>query len=479
MDRSRQVRWPPPEGGSTPDESQRYGPSRLVVAGPIIRERREEEQEEARLMNLKNLGVLVSAVVLFTVAACGGGGGGVAAACSAVTPSAGATGTAIKVGVELPMTGGEAPNGVPTAAGVALALTKNSVPGFTITCLQEDDAVNGKHNANQGAANMQTLVNDPQVQFVVGAYNSSVSQAEIPVSNAAGLMQCSPANTAVELTKPWGAAKPEDLRPTHPDKIAYVRLAATDDIQGAAGADIAYTIAGKKTVYLADDTQTYGKGIADAFATAYMKLGGTILKRDGIPATTTDFTSYITALKGLNPEYVYYGGVTTSGIGIFRKQMASQGLQTIPFGGGDGIVDGAAATASSFLNIAGSDGAANTYGTVAAIHDIPNAAQFAADYKAKFSTDPGSYSAPAYACVQVFLQALKEVGTGVTDLAQLREKIRAYVADASHSYDTVLGTFTLDANGDTSQHVISYYQYDTTTKDWKFLQQRDFTANPL
>jgi branched-chain amino acid transport system substrate-binding protein len=430
-------------------------------------------------MKLKNLGVLVGAVVLFTAAACGGGASGVAAACSAVTPSAGATGTAIKVGVELPMTGGEAPNGVPTAAGVALALSKNQVPGFTITCVQKDDAVNGKHDAPTGAANMQALANDPNVLFVVGPYNSSVAKAEIPVSNAAGLMQCSPANTAVELTKPWGPAKPTDLRTTNPDKIAYVRLAATDDIQGAGAADIAYNVIGKHTAYVADDTQTYGKGIADSFVTAFTKFGGTVLKREGIPDTTTDFTSFITALKGLNPEVVFYGGVTTSGIGIFRSQMASQGLANIPIVGGDGIVDGAVATASSFLNIATADGDANSYGTVAAIHDIPNPTGFAADYKAKFSTDPGSYSAPGYACVQVFMQALKEVGTGVTDLAQLREKVRAYIADPSHSYDTVLGTFTLDKDGDTSQHVISYYQFDSTTKDWKFIQQRDFTANPV
>jgi branched-chain amino acid transport system substrate-binding protein len=432
-------------------------------------------------MKLSNLGVFGVATIL-VASACSSGTASAppAASGSAAAPaSQAAGGLAIKVGIELPMTGGEAPNGVPTANGVALALAKNTVPGFTITISQQDDALNGKHDPPTGAANMSKLVNDAQVLFVVGPYNSNVAQAEIPVSNAAGLMQCSPANTAVQLTKPWGTAKPTDLRPTHPDKIAYVRLAATDDIQGAGGADIAYNVAGKKTVYLADDTQTYGKGIADSFSDAYTKFGGKVLKRDGIPDSTTDFTSYVTTLKGLTPEYVYYGGVTTSGLGIFRKQMASQGLQTISFGGGDGINDGSAATKSSFLNIAGADGDLNTYSTVAAIHDIPNAAQFAADYKAMFNTDPGSYSAPAYACTQVFLQALKAVSTGVTDLAQLREKVRAYVADPTYSYDTVLGTFTIDANGDTSQHVISYYQYDATLKDWKFLQQRDFTANPV
>jgi branched-chain amino acid transport system substrate-binding protein len=323
---------------------------------------------------------------------------------------------------------------------------------------------------------MQTLANDAQVMFVVGPYNSSVAQAEIPVSNAAGLMQCSPANTAVSLTKGDDA---KALRKTNPDKISYVRVATTDDNQGAGTADIAANTVHAKNAYVLDDTQTYGKGISDGFTDAFQKFGGTVLKRDGVPDSTTDFTSYVTTAKGLNPGIVMYGGVTTSGLGLFRKQMAQQGLSNIPMVGGDGINDGSAATASSFLNIAGPDGDQNTYSTVAAIHDIPNPDKFAADYKAKFNAAPGAYSAPGYACTQIFLQALKAVGSGVTDLGQLREKIRAYVADTANSYDTVLGKVGFDQNGDTTQHTISYYQFDPSTKDWKFLKQRDFTAQPV
>ena len=398
-------------------------------------------------------------------------------ACSSTPSGSGAAagGTPIKVGIELPMTGGEAPDGVPTANGVQLALEQNKVDGYNITINQQDDAVNGKHNADQGAKNMTTLANDSAVQFVVGPYNSSVAQAEIPVSNAAGLLQCSPANTAVDLTKGDPA---KALRATNPDKIAYVRVATTDDNQGAGTADIAYNTIGAKTAYVLDDTQTYGKGLAKGFTDAFTTFGGTIAGTDGVPDTTTDFTSYVTKAKGLNPDVIMYGGVTTSGLGLFRKQMAQQGLD-IPLVGGDGINDGSAATASSFLNIAG-DGAANTYSTVAAIHDIPDPAKFAADYKAKFNADPGSYSAPGYACTQIFLAALKAVGASAGgDMAKLREAIRAYVADPKNSYDTVLGKVGFDANGDTTQHTISYYQFDPATKNWKFLKQRDFTADPV
>jgi len=445
-------------------------------------------------MRLRTLSVLGAGVVL-VASACNSGsptaapgttgpGHSTAAGSPAAGGSGAAGGIAIKIGIELPMTGGEAPNGVPTANGVALALSQIQVPGYNITIEQKDDALNGKHDPQTGAANMQALANDPSVVFVVGPYNSNVAQAEIPVSNSAGLMQCSPANTNPGLTQVWGGVDPKTLRPTHPDAISYVRVATTDNLQGAAGADIAYNTAHAKSAYVADDSETYGKGIADVFAQNFTALGGTVAKRDGIPGTQTDFTSYITALKGLNVDYVYYGGVTTSGLGVFLQQMASANLANIPFGGGDGIVDGPVSTASSFLQIAGAQGDANTYGTTAGPTDVasdasPNSADFTTAYKAMFTDAPGSYSAPAYACTQVFLQALQAVGsTAGSDMAKLREAIRSYVATTSNSYVTALGKINFDANGDTSQKIVSYWGFDSGTQGWKFLSQRDFTANP-
>ena len=41
------------------------------------------------------------------------------------------------------------------------------------------------------------------------------------------------------------------------------------------------------------------------------------------------------------------------------------------------------------------------------------------------------------------------------------------------------GMFTFDKDGDTSQHVISYYKFDASKKDWVYFKQRDFTADPV
>src|ERR1035437_1571992 len=388
----------------------------------------------------------------------------VASGCSSSASTQGAT--VIKIGVELPLSGGEAPNGGPTLKGIQLAIQQITVPGYTVALNTQDDAVNGVNNPDQGAKNIATLVSDTSVFAVVGPFNSAVAKAEIPVSNEAGLIQCSPANTNSTLTI-GDAAKA--LRQAHPDKIAYVRVVANDDYQGLADATIAYKDLSKKSMYIVDDQTTYGKYLADVVQAQFKKLGGTVVKHDGAGTNVSDYTSLLTAAQALNPDVVFYGGVTSTGGGVLRKQMVANGMGALPFIGGDGISDGAASVPSSFLNIAGDQGDIGTWMTVAGAHDIPDRATLATAYKTEFNAELGAYSAAAYACTQVYLQTLPAVGPD-------REKIRAYVTTTTNSFTTVLGKIGFDANGDINQHIISYFQFDPTTKDWKFVRQNDPTA---
>ena len=416
--------------------------------------------------------IALLAVVAIVASACSSAASTPSSAAGTSAPggaSAPAGNTTVTLGVDLPLSGAETPNGQPTLNGIQLAVDENPVPGYTVKVVAKDDALNGVHDPQTGATNIGQLVNDSSVFGVVGPFNSNVAQAEIPVSNAAGLLQCSPANTNPGLTK--GAAGLQ-LRSTHPDQIAYVRVATTDDIQGQAGADIAYNVVGARSAYIVDDTETYGKGLADQFETTFKALGGTIVGHDGVGKSgQSDFTALLTAAKAKNPQFVYFGGVTATGGGLLRKQMAQLGMANIPFGGGDGISDGSAATANSFLNVAGPAGDPNTYMTVAAVSLIPDKAKFDADYKAKYGSEAGAYSASGYACTQILLQALKAVGPD-------RAKVRAYVTaqNPAPTFNTVLGNITFDANGDTSQHIISDYKFDPTTKDWAFFEQKDFTS---
>ena len=54
--------------------------------------------------------------------------------------------------------------------------------------------------------------------------------------------------------------------------------------------------------------------------------------------------------------------------------------------------------------------------------------------------------------------------------------MRVAVTDATHSYTTIQGAITFNADGDTSQKIVSIYSFDATKKDWKFETQVDYAS---
>jgi branched-chain amino acid transport system substrate-binding protein len=398
----------------------------------------------------------------------------------AVTPGAWCVGGTVKIGTELPMSGGETANGVPTANGVKLLIAQLNAAGGVLGCKLDinvqDDALNGVHDPQTGAKNMQTLVADASVIGVVGPFNSGVAEAEIPISNGAGLLQCSPANTANAVTQP-----PEGLqyRSAHPDKIAYIRTATPDSIQGPSAADYLYKDLGKTSVYIIDDTETFGVGVGKSFETEFKSLGGTVVKHDSAPKSTTDYTPLFTAAATLNPQGVYLAGTTPTGMGLALKQGRTvSGMETIPFVGPDGVADlGPGGTQGATITIAGA-AAANVYGTVGAAHDLKDNT-FVPAYTAMFNGAPGAYSAAAYACAQIIVASLTKAAAAATDLASAREGVRANAVDSANTFTTALGDLSFDKNGDNTKPFISFYKVDMTLAggkgDWTFVKQESFT----
>ena len=107
----------------------------------------------------------------------------------------------INIGIELPQQGSELAASQPIINGIKLAVKDagGAAGGWTINMPNSvvlDDAKDGVHDPQTGAQNMQALVSNPNVVAVVGPLNSGIAEkVQIPLSNAAGLLQCSPANT--------------------------------------------------------------------------------------------------------------------------------------------------------------------------------------------------------------------------------------------------------------------------------------------
>jgi branched-chain amino acid transport system substrate-binding protein len=409
-------------------------------------------------------------LLLAILAACGSGttGGG-----SSSTPTATGS-TTIKVATSLPTSGKDATSGKPAENGAHLAVdqanTNHTIPGYTLVFVPKDDVgPSGIHDPTVGAANVTALASDALVAGMVGPFNSNVAKAEMPIANPVPLAMISPANTGPCLTKDTAAAGCSGknnllptLRPT--GKVNYFRVATTDDHQGPAGADYLYKTLSYKKVYVIDDAEVYGIGIANSFTSEWQTLGGTVLGRSSEPGTTTSYVSLLTQIATKSPDVIYFGGLNSTGGDLIRQQMLQvSGLQTTPLGGGDGIVT------SDFAKAVPTGKGGPSYGTVATVDVVkaPGGSTFVQQYNAAYgAANFGAYSAAAYDSMNILIQAIKTALANGAHTPQSSSDTAGGVAFRTAviaaiqgiSFTGVLGHQSFDTNGDTTNKVITIYK---------------------
>ena len=414
------------------------------------------EHRRARL--LSTAGILS----LGLLAACGtsnnttGGGGATGALCP--------NGGTVTVASDLPTSGGDAAIGGGTEKGVHLAITQAQANHFlgncTINYIPKDDAsvAKGKHDPQLGAQNITGLAANQAVVGVVGPFNSGVAVAELPISNAAGLLQISPANTDPGLTIP-GSDPDIDTKSLQPSgKITYYRIIANDIFQAQAGVKYFTSTLHLSKIFLMDDQETYGKDLANYVEQDTTKAGATIVKRVSLPGDTKDFRAALTQAKSLNPDGLYFAGLGSTGAGIVKRQMADIGLN-IPFLGGDGDVD------PQYFVDAGAAGNGNFYCTSApdTINLNPNekAKKFLSDFDAAYGHQAlVAYSTFGFDAMNIVLTAVKGVlqdngGNPPSDPKAFRASVIAKVA--SIKYDGTIGHTEFDNRGDPTYRPFSIY----------------------
>jgi branched-chain amino acid transport system substrate-binding protein len=293
---------------------------------------------------------------------------------------------------------------------------------------------------------VKTFIADSAVLAMIGPFNSNVAKSEIPLTNDAGLAQISPSNTNDGLTVGDDAKK---LRTAHPDTNAYFRVCTKDSRQGGALATFAQKL-GFKKVFIIDDNETYGKGLADHFEAAYKALGLTVLGHEHITANQQDFKALLTKVHSASPDMVFYGGNTSTGGGLLRRQMADVGMTKTPYMGGDGISD-----TSEFVKEAGPM-SENVYYSFAApdAEKLPSAKAFVTDYKARFNSDIGPYSAPAFSATQIIIAAIEKAVKDNGGKMPTRADVLKNIA-ATTDFASPIGKIGFDGAGDTTAPMLT------------------------
>lgn len=322
---------------------------------------------------------------------------------------------------------------------------------FTIDYQDLDDATAAKGSWDEATevANANKAVGDPDVMVYIGTFNSGAAKLSMPILNQANLVMISPANTYTGLTKPGkgDAGEPEKYFPTGTKN--YTRVVTADDVQGAAAARWAQKLGATK-VYVLDDQEIYGKGVADVFEATAKEIGLEVLGRDGIEGKAQNYTALMTKIASLGPDLVYFGGIVDNNAGQLLKDMRAAGMDaaTVKFMGPDGI------QTDSFITAAGADIAEGTYATIAGLPSdrLGEAGKgYYTNYEAKYGLKSESYGIYGYEAANVALAAINASCT--KDRAAIRDAVFA-VKD----FEGVLGTWSFDENGDTTLADIQGYE---------------------
>ncbi|MER7621374.1 branched-chain amino acid ABC transporter substrate-binding protein [Streptomyces sp. NPDC126503] len=360
----------------------------------------------------------------------------------------GGGGTTVVIGVDAPLTGSLSALGQGIKNSVDLAVkTANKdkvVPGVTFKI----EALDDQATPATGKANALKLVGMKDVLGVVGPLNSGVSQSMQADFDKANLTQVSPANTNPALSQGDNWGKGEKKRPFK----TYFRTATTDVVQGKFAANYLFKDAGKKKVFVVNDKQTYGAGLAAIFSDEFKRLGGTVVGTDSVTVKETDFSATANKVKASGADSVYFGGQYPEG-GLLSDQIKKAGAK-VPTMGGDGIYDPEFIKASGEAN----DGdLATSVGFP--VEKLPTAKKFIDDYKAAGYKDAyAAYGGYSYDAAWSIIQAVKAVVEA--NNGKLPEDARAKVTEAMAkvSFEGVTGKVSFDEFGDTTNKQLTVYQ---------------------
>ncbi len=401
---------------------------------------------KARRVTTSVMAGLLSALL---VVGCGGasGGGG---------DSGG--GESIKIVSDLPLQGANRAQTTTMVNAIKLAIQQRDgeVAGLKVDYESLDDATAqaGQWDPAKCAENAQKAAQDEAVIGWIGPFNSGCAATQIPTLNEAGLAMVSPANTYIGLTKSGGEPdEPDKYYPT--GERNYARVIVADDKQGQAGAALMEE-EGVESVYILDDKETYGKGLADQFQEAAEEQGIEVLGREGIDGSASNYRSLMNKVAQAEPDAVYFGGIIENNAAQLIKDKVGAGMPNdeVLFVGPDGIF------VDELLGQAG-DAANGIYVTFGGLPESELSAEgqeFVETYESKYDDEIQPYTAYAYEAANVMLDAIERAADEAGGVPERQAVIDEVFA--TEDFEGVLGTWSFDEEGDTSLTELSVQTVD-------------------
>jgi branched-chain amino acid transport system substrate-binding protein len=306
---------------------------------------------------------------------------------------------AVKIGLILPMTGGQASTGKQIDNAVKLYMQQHgdTVAGKKIEVILKDDAAvpdNTKRLAQE------LIVND-KVNFIAGFGVTPAALAAAPLATQAKVPEIVMAAGTSIITE----------RSPYIVRTSFT-LAQSSTIIG----DWAAKNGIKKVATLTSDYAP-GNDALTFFKQNFTAGGGEIVEEVKVPLANPDFAPFLQRMKDAKPDAMFVFVPAGQG-GNFMKQYAERGLTGIKVIGPGDVMD------DDVLNGMG-DAAlgAVTAHLYSAAHPSAKNKEFVAAYKKAFNQRPGFMAVGGYDGIHLIYEALKKTG-GKTDGDGLIEAIK-------------------------------------------------------
>jgi branched-chain amino acid transport system substrate-binding protein len=410
------------------------------------------------------LGLLVAALALVASGCGGGDDGGVtalpASSCSDVEYG-GEGDPDVLIASDLPLQGGDRVQTLQMQDAIRFVLEQREWKAGDLNVAYQgcDDstAQAAAWDSGKCSENGQAYAANESMIGLIGTFNSGCAEIIIPLLNQAqggAIAMVSPANTKVCLT-----TSVPSCAETEPDKFYpsgernYARVVALDNAQAATIAQYAKEDLGLKSVYIINDRQAYGLGLATNLENAFNFLEVEVKGNDAWDQKASSYEAIFNKVKASGAEGVVFSGlVTLNGVKLIKDKFAvlgpNDGVKLLAPDGFTPFTEvdkaGEAATTGMFVTVAGSS--AN-----ALISEGGRGREFINAYKAETGVarvEP--YTAYAAQAAEVLLDAIEAAGD---DRAAVIDNILGVSVEGG-----ILGDFTLNEEGDVSTGAITVYE---------------------
>ena len=404
------------------------------------------------------------AAVSLVVAGCGGDDGG----SDSAGGSEGGGGT-VTVYSSMPLQGAPRAQSEKLVNGIKLALKQanNKAGNFDVKYVSLDDASPqaGSWTPEATSANARKAAQDDSAVGYIGEFNSGATAVSLPILNESGLVEVSPANSAVGLTTDGPGAESGEPDKYYPSgERTFARIVPTDLVQGAGMAQRAKD-QGCTTLFVANDKEVYGSGLGKNIVSGAEKLGLKVASNEAIDPRAANYRSLAQKMNSSGADCFAFAGITANNAVQLFKDVAAANPDAEALLGSDAVAEPAFTDPKE----GGLPPDVAKRVTVTAVglapQDYPPAGQqFFKDYAAEFGKgDPGQYAIFGFESMSLMLDAIKRAGDQGNDRKAVNEQIFS-----TKDRNSVIGTYSIDENGDTT--LTNYGVYGIENGSLKYIE---------